>query len=38
MFDPMFELSDARQRLQAGARELAEAVFRGRAAEIDRTE
>ena len=34
----MFELSDARQRLQARARELAEGVFRGRAAEIDRTE
>jgi hypothetical protein len=34
----MFELSDARQSLQARARELAEGVFRGRAAEIDRTE
>jgi alkylation response protein AidB-like acyl-CoA dehydrogenase len=34
----MFELSDARRRLQAKARELAEGVFRGRAAEIDRTE
>jgi alkylation response protein AidB-like acyl-CoA dehydrogenase len=34
----MFQLNDARQRLQAEARELAEAVFRGRAAEIDRTE
>ena len=34
----MFQLSDARKRLQAEARELAEAVFRGRAAEIDRTE
>ncbi len=34
----MFQLSDARQRLQARARELAEGVFRGRAAEIDRTE
>ena len=38
MPDMMFELSDARQRLQARARELAEGVFRGRAAEIDRTE
>ena len=34
----MFELSDARQSLQAKARELAEGVFRGRAAAIDRTE
>ncbi len=34
----MFELSGTRQRLQARARELAEGVFRGRAAEIDRTE
>ena len=34
----MFQLSDARQSLQARARDLAEDVFRGRAAEIDRTE
>jgi len=34
----MFQLSDARQRLQGRARELAEGVFRGRAAEIDRSE
>jgi alkylation response protein AidB-like acyl-CoA dehydrogenase len=34
----MFQLSEARQRLQAKARDLAEGVFRGRAAEIDRTE
>jgi alkylation response protein AidB-like acyl-CoA dehydrogenase len=34
----VFQLSAARQQLQAEARELAEGVFRGRAAEIDRTE
>jgi len=34
----MFQLSEPRQQLQAKARALAEAVFRGRAAEIDRTE
>jgi alkylation response protein AidB-like acyl-CoA dehydrogenase len=34
----MFQLSDTRQRLQAKARDLAENLFRGRAAEIDRTE
>jgi hypothetical protein len=32
----MFQLSDTRQRLQAKARDLAENLFRGRAAEIDR--
>jgi hypothetical protein len=34
----MFQLSEPRRQLQAKARELAEGVFRGRAAEIDRTE
>ncbi|TFG81152.1 MAG: acyl-CoA dehydrogenase [Chromatiales bacterium] len=34
----MFQLSEPRQQLQAKARALAEGVFRGRAAEIDRTE
>ncbi|HUS54958.1 MAG TPA: 3-sulfinopropanoyl-CoA desulfinase [Thermohalobaculum sp.] len=34
----MFQLSEPRQKLQAKARALAEGVFRGRAAEIDRAE
>jgi alkylation response protein AidB-like acyl-CoA dehydrogenase len=34
----MFQLSEPRQQLQTKARELAEGMFRGRAAEIDRTE
>ena len=36
MPEMMFQLSGTRQRLQARARDLAEGVFRGRAAEIDR--